>query len=594
MSREKTFQDFGIEVYDHRGGEVATKCPQCSSSRKKNRNAKCLSVNVDKGVWNCHHCGWAGTLKTGAHRAELHWQKPAFTRPVPLEPKPLDATAQWFDKRGITSDVTARYGITKTKVYFPQVEDWRECIAFPYYRNGTLENHKYRGNDSEAGRMFRQDAGAEQILYGYDDINDSNTIVVEGELDKLAFAVAGIFNVVSVPNGAPAPNTKDYASKFDFLDDERLERVQQWIIAVDNDEPGKRLEQELGFRFGRDRCLRVTWPDGCKDANDVLVKHGRDALRDCLAEAQPYPLQGVIEAADIMADVRRLYAEGLPKGVSTGWDDLDPFYTVRPCEFTVVTGIPNSGKSNWLDDLCVHLAKLHGWKFAMFSPENQPVEDHAARLAEKYLWQGFGEGTARRMSPAEMENGMAWVNRHFFWILPEDDAEWTLDVVLDRAKSLIRRKGVRGIVIDPWNEMEHLRPSQLTETEYISQSLKRFRQFARLNDVHAWMVAHPMKLKKGQDGTYPVPTLYDISGSAHWRNKADNGICVWRDFSNPENRAVQVYVQKIRFKQIGQLGVAELIYNRHWGTYHDPRKAHAEIPARYMTGQPSSPPGPEF
>jgi twinkle protein len=111
-------------------------------------------------------------------------------------------------------------------------------------------------------------------------------------------------------------------------------------------------------------------------------------------------------------------------------------------------------------------------------------------------------------------------------------------------------------VIDPWNEVEHLF-NGLSETQYISQELTKIRRFARLNGIHIWIVAHPTKLQKNSQGKYDPPTMYDISGGAHWRNKADNGICVYRDF---ETNQTEIIVQKIRFKEIGKLGSAKLKY----------------------------------
>ena len=109
----------------------------------------------------------------------------------------------------------------------------------------------------------------------------------------------------------------------------------------------------------------------------------------------------------------------------------------------------------------------------------------------------------------------------------------------------------------------------MTETEYISQSLTKVRRFARKYKVHVWLVAHPAKLRKLDNGNYPVPTPYDISGSAHWRNKADNCLTIWRNMNIPENSLVGIYVQKIRFKEIGCLGKAELKYEYNTGRYYE-------------------------
>lgn len=563
----KSYDDYGIELANKFGaGESYTTCPKCSKERRK-KHVKCLSVNLDKQVWCCHHCGWSGSLKTGEdhRRVADHWLRPQYIRPAPPVDLPRDKMVDWFAGRGIPLEVIERNGISMTSVYMPQLEEHTNAIAFPFRRGDELINHKYR----DGHKNFRMDAGAERILYGYNDINDDLTIIVEGEMDKLAVEVAGMRNCVSVPDGAPEPTAKNYAAKFEFLNDDRLSRVKQWVLAVDNDEAGVTLEDELARRLGRENCRRVVWPANCKDANDVLKTHGAEVLRSCIDNAQPYPIAGVFEISDLADRIHRLYAHGWEEGVETGWSGLKELYTVRPGEFTVITGIPNSGKSNWLDCLIVNLAMWQGWRFAIFSPENQPLEDHMARMLEKGWRKPFGPGPTERMSASELAEAMDWAQQHFHWILPDDDTSWNLDTVLDAARQLVKRYGIRGLVIDPWNEMEHLRPPGMSETEYISHALKRMRQFARHNGVHLWVIAHPAKLYRDKKtGSYPLPTLYDISGSAHWRNKCDNGICIWRVMDNPD-APVEIHVQKVRFRQIGRLGMAQLFYSKVTQTYED-------------------------
>lgn len=562
----KTFADFGISVPAQASGECDTQCPQCSATRKK-KQARCLSVNVTTGTWYCHHCGFAGGLAEGEKRFEPAWRKPQWRRPPPLVAKPLDELQAWFATRGISPQVLARNGVTKAQVYMPQVEEHVGAIAFPYRRGDELVNVKYR----DRHKNFRMETGAERILYGLSDIAPERCVIVEGEIDKLSVEAAGIISCVSVPDGAPSETAKDYASKFSFLEADRdvLGTVKEWIIAVDNDGPGKRLEDELSRRLGREKCKRVTWPGECKDANDVLKSFGPAVLRECLDNADLFPLAGVFSVLENSARIRKLREQGWEKGVSTGWEEVDRFYTVRPGEFTVVTGMPNSGKSNWLDALTVNLAREHGWRFAMFSPENQPIEDHMSRIIEKWAGQPFEEGPTPRMSSETMDASMRSVNDHFTWILPDDDVDWTIETVLDRVKSLVFRQGVRGVVIDPWNELEHAPPAGLTETIYTGNVLRMVRQFARRNGVHVWIVAHPQKMYRDKEtGNYPIPSLYDISGSANWRNKADNGVVIWRHFGEA-NLPVEVHVQKIRFRQIGMVGMAKLAFNKATHTYHE-------------------------
>lgn len=562
----RDFYDYGITLPTGASGNVRTTCPECSASRKKSK-VKCLSVNVDDGAWLCHHCGWAGGLGDGAHRHELHWRKPKYRKP---DPKPLTElppkVTDWFGKRGISEKTLARAKIGYGEAYIPQTESWSGAINFPYFRDGETINHKYR----DGKKNFCMDAGAERILYGLDDIEDE-AIIVEGEIDKLSLDEVGLTNSVSVPDGAPAVTAQNYSSKFTFLesDADKIGSVKSWIIAVDSDDPGKKLEDELARRLGRDRCRRVRWPSDCKDANETLVKHGPEILAECIDNAEPFPIHGVFTAEDLSEKIEYLYDHGFERGVDTGWANLDQFYSVRPGEFTVVTGIPNSGKSNFVDDLCVHLAQHHGWNVAMFSPENQPLEDHMSRIIEKWINQPFDDGPTPRMTKEAMRAARKEVSEKFSWILPDDDMEWTIDTVLDRARSLVFRNGIRVLVIDPWNELEHDRPQGMTESEYIGRVLKHIRQFGRKHGVHVFVIAHPAKLYKEKDGGYPVPSMYDISGSAHWRNKADNGLCVWRDLSNDHTQLVEIHVQKIRFRQIGRIGMAELRYQKATATYRE-------------------------
>ncbi|MBK6743612.1 MAG: hypothetical protein IPG66_11800 [Hydrogenophilales bacterium] len=169
----------------------------------------------------------------------------------------------------------------------------------------------------------------------------------------------------------------------------------------------------------------------------------------------------------------------------------------------------------------------------------------------------------------------AWLNERYTFILPETPS---IDAILDTARQLVRRKGIRGLIIDPWNEIEHARTAAQSETEYISLALSRIRQFARANGVHVWLVAHPMKMQKdNKEKTYPVPTPYDVSGSAHWRNKADNCITVWYDQANKTSQEVEIHVQKIRHKITGHIGMVTLKYDAVTGRYYDGSETQAPI-----------------
>jgi twinkle protein len=557
----RTFADVGIEIPSGKRGEIDLLCPECSHTRKKSRD-KCLSVNTDTGTWFCQHCGWAGGLGGVDPNAYGSPLPKSYTPPAPrTETAVSEAVAAWFETRGIPDWVLADNGITSGMEFCPALGKEAMTIRYPYLRGGELVNYKFRAHP----KHFWMSGGAERILYGLDGIADAETIcIVEGEMDKLSIDAVQGWPTVSVPDGAPAENATNYASKFAFLSGEAEERfaaAKAVILATDMDAPGRKLADELARRIGYAKCQRVSWPDGCKDANDTLVKLGKKAVLDALADAQPYPVAGIVTVRELSHAIDDLYERGYDRGVTAGWSNLDMIYRARPGLLAIVTGSPGAGKSHVLDNLIVRLAERHGWTFGICSPENQPLARHAAGMLAIYLGEPFSDGPTPRMSREELASAKRWLEGRVAFILPEEPS---IEAIIERADVLVYRMGIRGLVIDPWNELDHARPATMTETEYTSHALTRIRNWARLRSVQVWLVAHPTKLRKDEDGAYPVPTPYDISGSSHFFNKADACLSVWRDATDASVNT-QVHVQKIRFAETGQIGRADFTYERETG-----------------------------
>lgn len=553
MTAVASLEAAGIQVPHGRSGNVKVTCPKCSHTRRREHvRERCLWVDVDEGVWKCFNCGWTGSVKgsgdnygspLGRRETPRVW-----TKPEPIPAPNLNAKAQeFFTSRGISMAVVERNRITVG-------ED--AGLKFPYFRGGELVNVKTR----YPGKKFRMESGAELIFCGLDDCATSEQVViVEGEMDKLAIETAGIKAVLSVPNGANTGEMTYLASG-----EETFDRCHTIIIAVDNDQPGQILESELARRIGKEKCFRASWPEGCKDANDVLIKHGAEKLRECLSDARPYPIAGIINPKDVFDDYMLAYDRGIDGGLSTGWASLDNGYTVKTGQLTIVGGMPGSGKSEVLDALMVNMARLHDWRFAVYSPENFPPETHLRKWAKKIVGKTFFG--SMRMTREEAAEALEWSAQHLDFLMPEDES--SLDTVLGLARALVYRYGIKGLVIDPWNNMDHDRPNGTSETEYISQSLTKIRQFARIFDVHVWVLAHPMKMQKDKDGSYGVPSPYDISGSANWYNKADNIFTVFRNKTD-KFALVEIHIQKIRFHECGELGVCGLRYSPDSGRYID-------------------------
>ena len=278
--------------------------------------------------------------------------------------------------------------------------------------------------------------------------------------------------------------------------------------------------------------------------------------------------QEIVTAGDIKKTVMERYENPVKRGFSTGWMALDPFYTVVPGELTIVTGIPNHGKSSWTSHLMVHLAEIHDWRIGLFSPENHPMDLFVSRLLPLFVRKPFTEGMSPRMSRMELDDGIAWLERQFVFLDPINP---TIDRILGLALRAHKKSELRALVIDPWNEVQHPNSSHLSEPHYIREMLTKIRKFGRRYKIHMFIVAHPMKLQKDKQGGYPIPTPYDISGAAHWRNQADNCITVWRDLSpDTDSRGTQIHIQKIRFDDAGRLGTVELYFDGVTRRYRDP------------------------
>ena len=476
-----------------------------------------------------------------------------YIRPTvkPKVSKYSDDFIKWFNFRGISEKTVIANKISEGLEYMPQLGRETNTVQFNYYRDNELINVKYR----DARKNFKLVKDAERIMYGLDDIKGCDeVIIVEGEMDKLAYYEAGFKNCVSVPNGAS--NLKLEYLK-DFPDD--LKKV---YVATDNDEPGRKLAEELSRRIGRDICYRVDFGEH-KDANDYLEKN--KSLKETIDKAKPYPLEGVIGVDSINLDIDDLYSNGLSRGYTTGHSNFDRLFSFATSQLTVITGVPTHGKSNWLEHICMKLAANHNWNFGIFSPEHYPLQLHFSVLAEKFIGKTFRKVSMyERMSKSELNHAKNFISKRFNWIRPDGDV-FTIDAILDAAAGLVKRYGIKGLILDPYNKIHAPMGSQ-SETQYINDFLTKLTIFKQKYDLHIFLVAHLRKMQKKDNGLYDVPTLYDIAGSANFYNQVDNGITVYRNF---ETECTHVYVQKVKFRHIGELGEAQFKYNLQNGRYYE-------------------------
>jgi len=565
-----TYRDHNIDAPENGTGEYHTTCPECSPHRTK-KTDKCLSVNMDKRVWKCHHCGWSGGLGIETVHTGLPPVPTPKTEPEPerLNTQPLTPDAvKWLASRGLSPKTAEMAGLRSCLRFFPRLNREAPALAIPFSRDGRIVNWKFRALTEKA---FTQTRGGDQCLYGWDwALGNRRLVLTEGEIDALSACEAGHL-ACSCPSGAPPADAKDVAGKLKFVDEAEavFGGADNIVLATDADAPGVKWREALADKLGRERCWTVTYPENCKDLNDVLVKHGCDAVRDVIATAKPYPVAGLATFEDFADDILAYYRHhDSARGLSTGWVSLDEHVRLRTGTIYIVTGIPSSGKSEWLDQVMLNSIAEHDWAWAVFSPENYPPPVHFQKLAEKWhrkpLW---SQWSIPAMTEADVREAIARLSQRIH-LLTIDERPSTIDDLLARLKVCVVRHGIKGFILDPYNEMEHARPSNWSETEYISSFLSSVRNFTRIHDVAAFVVAHPTKLQRRDDGSYPVPSPYDISASAHWRNKADVCIAVWRDYDAQDGR-VEIHVQKVRDKMLGRPGTVNLWWQRATGVFYE-------------------------
>jgi len=564
----RNFSNLGINVLGRTSGKVKTLCPWCSTSRK-NKTEKCLSVNIDTGLYKCHHCQMAGYVPDEEEERRREEQREerrrkyledrtsgSFKRPVwegVDTPWPAELLSYMTDTRGISRKTLRQLKVTTGWMTLGKRQV--AAIAFNYFEQGTLINRKLRTLD----KQFTLFAGAELIPYNIDALLGADTCCIcEGEIDALTLIQCGFEATISVPNGGNA--NLNWMDRFveSHLDDKRV-----ITLCMDNDAVGRKLLSELSRRLGEERCRVVQWSEGCKDANEELTKFGAASVVRCIQAATEIPMSGTFTAADTAQELRSLFINGMQHGADTGWYNLDRHVSFEPGRFIVVTGRPGEGKSEWIDELVVRLCLRHEWRIAYFSPENMPIVLHQRKLAEKLT--GYPFEPAKHMTEELYQRTVAWLADNVTHILPEDEQGYTLDNILSVARRLVARRGVRILVLDPLNRIEQQLSERQTELQYISSLLNRLVRFAQQHRVLVILVAHPRKVNRSErDGRKRRVEMNDINGSADFGNKADYCFVVDRD---DELSMTTIYIDKVRFKHLGDRAEVRFYYDRLSGRY---------------------------
>ena len=530
------FQIDKFNQYNLEAGKTQGVCPICSPDRKpKNEKAKCASYDWDRGIGTCHNCSKTFQLHTYQRKGK---SEKVYTRPPEIVASPPSSkVADWFADRGISKQTLIDIGVTEGVEFMPQTGKTENAIHFNYFIGDELINVKYR----DGRKNFKLYKGAEKVFYNINSIvGFEYCIIVEGEMDVLALHEAGITNAISVPNGATLN-----ANNLEYLDNciDYFEDKQKIIIAVDSDAAGQALQSELVRRLGSETCYIATFDD-CKDANEYLIKYGKEALSNRISRAKPVPLENVTTFRDIEDEVTDFVRNGFKPGFQVGLENFDSIFSTYTGQFITVTGIPSSGKSDFVDQMVIGYNANYGWKAAYASPENTPTYLHAHKLMRK-TWQGMPG--VEDIKTEKWDQIADHVNDNYFFI---DMERYTLDSVLRKGAELVKRKGIKCLVIDPFNKVRDNDASGDVNV-YTLEYLSKIEIFAKKYDVLVMVVAHPTKMYKDAKGNIEEPTMYNIKGGGEWYDASYHGLLVHRNY---EDKTVKVKVLKCKFQNLGENG----------------------------------------
>lgn len=588
-----------------KNGRYMTTCPKCSADRKPaHRNTPCLTVNNEVGNvwWNCNHCGWKGNLGMYEKFDKVY----QASRMPKVKPSIYHKqVTDWLSSKHITPETALKCG-----VYEVDGMNGHKEVAFPYYYQRTLVNVMFRRivYDKEKGmgkvyQLSKDKHGTKTCFWGLEmlDLNQSREVViVEGQTDRMTHIQCGKINVLSVPMGAPSPNSTNLDAKLEFVTDPYIiklfEGVEKFYLFTDGDEPGVYLRDLLADKLGKTRCYIYNYPKDYKDSNEIfggdieknLDPLGKAGIERMYELARPYPIKGIITVQSAREELEKLANSGFTKGWLTGKHEFDRLFTLKPKILAGLTGVPSFGKSvvwrQYMHDMCKNNPDM---RLGGFTPEMRPASREYAKIAELFIGKSWDRNKMNSMSEAEREFALKFVERHFTIINPDTNnfetmakkmgetavAPKGLRNVLAYMKYLKQTIGIKGFWIDAWNKLDHQRPSNKPIEEFISQELDFLLEFLNKEDLFCMVIAHPTKMETIRGGNYRKPTLYDIKGSSAWNEKLDIGMVAhrmpWIKTNQKDENGDEVWemdntvptilsVEKMKFDELGCIGSQKL------------------------------------
>jgi len=406
------------------------------------------------------------------------------------------------------------------------------AVAFPYKRAGESYAAKFRSEN----KQWASSAGVSRGIYNEDALAenfDLPVIITEGEMDCLTTIQAGYPRSVSLPDGWTADGGKRECL---IREEARLRNSPFVVVAGDNDEAGASLPRAVANILAGHDVRYVTWPDGCKDANDVLMARGEAEIVEAINAAKMMDPEGGFITG--ISDLPPLPARRVLKA---GVSNLDYRLAFEVGALSVGTGVPGHGKSTLTTFAAYHVAMNERVRVGFMSFETHPhrTRDHLARLMTGKPW---GELSAQDKAETakRLDERFRIVHRTF------EETTHNLGWLREMIYTLAVRDGCKLIVIDPWNELEHLPETGESMTAYINFALQQMRQWAEQYDTHICLVAHPKKINDGDR----APVGYDVADSAAFSNKPALGFTVHQKQDGDGYHYVELTTWKVRDTQL--------------------------------------------
>lgn len=461
---------------------------------------------------------------------------------MPAAPKLSAAGLAFAASRKLSKATLEQLGVASGTTFFPELRAKSEAIFFRY--PGGWKARAVPEKAFVSGKGFKIGFwNLDAVLRAKPD----TVFITEGELDACALVEAGVpvGSVLSVPSGATekpadAPSeVRGYGYVYEALE-AGLKRVKRFVWCGDGDGPGHALRADMVKILGAARFWFVDWPEGCKDANDLLMTDGPEALLDLVTNGSlQWPVQGIYRLNEL--------PEPPPMTLwRPGFAEWESKVMLAPRTLSVVTGHPGHGKTQLWAQIWFQVVRSYCVPICVASFETRPKPHLRRQLRTLFIGK-----LEKEMDEAEMARADAWIMDRYLFIVHPDQRP-TLEWLLDMAEIAVVRHGVRIIQIDPWNRIEAARTRDESETDYIGRCLRSLHVFAHDMNCHVQIVAHPAKMDSGRRGK--SPELEDIAGSKNWENMVDQGFVVHRpdiyDGTNRKTEAVMMH-KKARFEELG-------------------------------------------